>query len=51
MLLSEITEIISRINMENMQYTPVVRQIMAEVKNNYQNDMNLQIVRAEPSVQ
>ncbi len=41
MLLSEITEIISRINMENMQYTPVVRQIMAEVKNNYQNDMNL----------
>ncbi len=41
MFLSEITDIISWLNMENLQYTPVVRQIMAEVKNNYQNDMNL----------
>ena len=41
MLLSEISDIISWMNMENMQYTPVVRQIIAEVKNNYQNDMNL----------
>lgn len=39
--LSEITEIVSLLNMENSQYTPVVRQIMAEVKNNYQSDMNL----------
>lgn len=39
--LSEITEIVSLLNMENSQYTPVVRQIMAEVKSNYQSDMNL----------
>ncbi len=41
MFLAEITDIISWLNMENLQYTPVVRQIMAEVKNSYQNDMNL----------
>lgn len=41
LFLSEITDIISWLNTENTQYTPVVRQIMAEVKKNYRDDMNL----------
>ena len=41
LFLSEITDIISWLNTENTQYTPVVRQIMAEVRKNYRNDMNL----------
>lgn len=41
LFLSEITDIISWLNTENAQYTPVVRQIMAEVKKNFRNDMNL----------
>ena len=41
LFLSEITDIISWLNTENTQYTPVVRQIMAEVCKNYRNDMNL----------
>lgn len=41
LFLSEIVEIISGLNTENTQYTPVVRQIMAEVNHNYKNDMNL----------
>lgn len=41
LFLSEITDIISLFNAENKQYTPVVRQIMAEVKHHYRDDMNL----------
>lgn len=41
LLLSEIANIISWINTQNMQYTPVVRQIISEVKNNYSENMNL----------
>lgn len=39
--LSEITEIITYLHTEDSQYTPVVRQIMAEVQKNYKEDMNL----------
>ncbi len=39
--LSEITEIITYLHTEDSQYTPVIRQIMAEVQNNYKEDMNL----------
>lgn len=39
--ISEITEIIECMHEEDSQYTPVVRQIMAEVQQNYQEDMNL----------
>lgn len=38
---SEITEIIECMHEENSQYTPVVRQIIAEVQKNYREDMNL----------
>lgn len=41
LFLSEITDIIFWLNTENTQYTPVVRQIMAEVKTHYMDDMNL----------
>lgn len=39
--LSEITEIIACLHTEDSQYTPVVKQIMAEVQKNYMEDMNL----------
>lgn len=38
---SEIIEIMECIHEEDCQYTPVVRQIMAEVQENYKEDMNL----------
>lgn len=38
---SEIIEIIDCMHEEDSQYTPVVRQIMAEVQQNYKEDMNL----------
>ncbi len=38
---SEIAEIIECLHEEDSQYTPVVRQIIAEVQNNYKEDMNL----------
>ncbi len=38
---SEITEIMECMHEENSQYTPVVRQIIAEVQQNYREDMNL----------
>lgn len=38
---SEITEIMECMHEENTQYTPVVRQIIAEAQNNYNEDMNL----------
>ncbi len=38
---SEITEIIACMHEEDSQYTPVVRQIIAEVQQNYKEDMNL----------
>lgn len=38
---SEIVEIIACMHEEDSQYTPVVRQIIAEVKRNYKEDMNL----------
>lgn len=38
---SEITEIIACMHEEDSQYTPVVRQIIAEVQQNYREDMNL----------
>lgn len=39
--LNEIDEIIHHLHEENSQYTPVVKQIMAEVMKNYKEDMNL----------
>lgn len=39
--ISEITEIIECLQEGDGQYTPVVRQIVAEVQNNYKEDMNL----------
>lgn len=39
--ISEIVEIINYLHTENSQYTPVVKQIMAEVQKNYKEDMNL----------
>ncbi|XCP84139.1 response regulator [Roseburia hominis] len=39
--ISEITEIITSMHEEDSQYTPVVRQIIAEVQRNYKEDMNL----------
>lgn len=39
--LSEITEIIECMHEEDSQYTPVVRQIISEVQQNYKEDMNL----------
>ena len=38
---TEITEVISCLHEGDSQYTPVVRQIVAEVQNNYKEDMNL----------
>ena len=38
---SEITEVIECMHGEDSQYTPVVRQIVAEVQHNYKEDMNL----------
>lgn len=39
--ISEIVEIINYLHMEDSQYTPVVKQIMEEVRQNYREDMNL----------
>ena len=39
--ISEISEIITYLHTEDSQYTPVVKQIMAEVQKNYREDMNL----------
>lgn len=39
--ISEIAEIIECMHGEDSQYTPVVRQIIAEVQKNYKEDMNL----------
>lgn len=39
--ISEIIEIIDCIHEEDSQYTPIVRQIIAEVQRNYKEDMNL----------
>ncbi len=39
--ISEIIGIINHLHEEDSQYTPVIRQIMAEVQNNYMEDMNL----------
>ena len=39
--ISEIAEIIECMHEEDSQYTPVVRQIVAEVQKNYKEDMNL----------
>ena len=39
--ISEITEIIACMHEEDSQYTPVVRQIIADVQLNYREDMNL----------
>ena len=39
--ISEITEIITYLHTEDSQYTPVVKQIIAEVQKNYREDMNL----------
>lgn len=39
--ISEIVEIIHYLHTEDTQYTPVVKQIMAEVQKNYKEDMNL----------
>lgn len=39
--ISEIAEIINYLHTEDSQYTPVVKQIMADVKKNYKEDMNL----------
>lgn len=41
MFIAEITEIIEYLHTEDSQFTPVVRQIISEVKNNYKEDMNL----------
>lgn len=38
---SEITEIMECMHEEDTQYTPVVRQIIAEVQDHYKEDMNL----------
>lgn len=39
--ISEISEIINCLHLEDSQYTPVVRQIIGEVQKNYREDMNL----------
>lgn len=39
--IAEIIGIIDCLHQEDSQYTPVVRQIMAEVRKNYREDMNL----------
>lgn len=39
--IGEVIEIISCLNENNSQYTPVVKQIMTEVQKNYMLDMNL----------
>lgn len=40
-LMGEIVEIIYYLHEDNSQYTPVVKQIMSEVQQNYKEDMNL----------
>jgi two-component system response regulator YesN len=40
-LFMEVIEIIEILQIENSQYSPVVKQIMAKVKNNYKEDMSL----------
>ena len=37
----EITDTVAWMNADNAPYTPVIRQIISEVKNGYQEDMNL----------
>lgn len=44
MLMLEITAIITQLHAEKSQYTPVVRQIMSEVQENYKEDMNLKLL-------
>lgn len=44
MLMLEITAIITQLHAEKSQYTPVVRQIMREVQENYKEDMNLKLL-------
>lgn len=39
--ISEVIEIIVYLNEDNSQYTPVVKQIMTKVQENYKEDMNL----------
>lgn len=41
MLIMDISDIIAELHAEKSQYTPVVRQIMREVQENYKEDMNL----------
>lgn len=41
LLIGEIVEIIDNLHTEEVHYTPVVRQILAEVQSNYKEDMNL----------
>lgn len=40
-LMLEITAVITQLHTENSQYTPVVRQIMKTIDENYKEDMNL----------
>lgn len=40
-LFMEVIEIIEILQIENSQYSPVVKQIMSKVKNDYKEDMNL----------
>ncbi len=42
--ITEIIEIIDCMHEEDSRYTPVVRQIIAEVQKNYKEDMNLKIL-------
>lgn len=44
MLMLEITAIITQLHAEKSQYTPVVRQIMHEVQENYKENMNLKLL-------
>ena len=41
MFISEISEIITYLHTENSAYTPVVKQIMAEVQKNYREELSL----------
>lgn len=41
MLVLEISGIINELHAEKSQYTPVVRQVMKEIQDNYKEDMNL----------
>lgn len=44
MLMLEITAIITQLHAEKSQYTPVVRQIMHEVQENYKENMSLKVL-------